>query len=205
MFLGVARRLELSPCNTVPGSPRTLTWLAWFESSQPRRNCDQLRMHARTATRRGMHAGTATGCECMQELRQEGACMREQRPAANACGSNANGPRVMAVVRAGSTGRGILPETAARPGTATQDSQTNNTHNPLNRPSIGTTHRPSTGHHRKSSPRVMSHNTHLHTKPWPAPHRPSRVIPKVLSANAAQHASQLHAGRAALQHRHHPR
>ena len=32
--------------HTHPGSPRTLIWLAWFECSQPRGNCDQLRMHA---------------------------------------------------------------------------------------------------------------------------------------------------------------
>ena len=44
-----------------------------------------------------------------------------------------------------------------RPGTTKQQNKTRSTYNQPKRPSIGTTHKPSTGHHRKSSPGVKSH------------------------------------------------
>ena len=67
-----------------------------------------------------------------------------------------------------------------------------------------------TGHDRKRSTRVKSHNNNQlrnparqkHSNPLPAPHRHSRVNANVLSANSTQCAPQ--AGRTALLHRHHP-
>ena len=57
-------------------------------------------------------------------------------------------------------------------GTAEEQNNTNKSSNQPKRPSIDTcqfvcelctTHRPSTGHHRKSSSRVKSHNTNQHS------------------------------------------
>ena len=100
------------------------------------------------------------------------------------------------------TGFIITRRKQQRPGTAKEHNKPKNTYIQPKRTSIGTTHRPSTGHHRKSSPRVNSHNARQHRNPWAAPHRPIRVVARVLSANAIRCASQ--AGRAALLHRHHP-
>ena len=63
----------------------------------------------------------------------------------------------------------------ASPRKATAKTTYNRIHQPK-LPSIRTIHRPSTGHHRQSSPRVKARNTHehvnnahhRHTKPWPA-------------------------------------
>ena len=48
---------------------------------------------------------------------------------------------------------------------AKERNKTKNTYNEPKRPSIGTSHRPSIEHHRKSSLTVKSHNTNQHSNP----------------------------------------
>ena len=64
--------------------------------------------------------------------------------------------------------------------------KTNIAYNQPKRPSIGTTQRPSNGHHRKSSPRIESQNPIPHRIVPRSSSRRSSVIARVLSANAAQ-------------------
>ena len=51
------------------------------------------------------------------------------------------------------------------PCTPKEHNKLKNTYSQPKRPSIGTTQTPSTGHHRKSSPRVKSHSTNQHSNP----------------------------------------
>ena len=83
------------------------------------------------------------------------------------------------------------------PGTTKENNKTKNTYvlytidlyQPMCQPklwSIGTIHRPITIEKAAHSPRLKSHNTlqhmnpahHQHTKPWPAPQKPCRFIPR---------------------------